>query len=56
MEKGNLNTFKKLVEQVYRNSDGMKDLILINKYNKVIEISKKDFLQKKHLRMLNRYF
>ena len=44
MEQGDLGTLKKVVSQINRKNFKMVDLILINKYNKVAEITEKSFL------------
>ena len=52
MEQGDLGTLKKVVSQINRKNFKMVDLILINKYNKVVEITEKEFLNNKFTKIL----
>lgn len=52
MEQGDLGTLKKVVSQINRKNFKMVDLILINKYNKVAEITEKEFLNNKFTKIL----
>ncbi|GIZ14136.1 hypothetical protein [Capnocytophaga catalasegens] len=48
MDKGNSGTFRKIIEQIERKKVKPKDFILINKYNKVLEISRKEIQEGKY--------
>ena len=52
MVQGDLGTLKKVVSQINRKNLKMVDLILINKYNKVAEITEKEFLNNKFTKIL----
>lgn len=52
MVQGDLGTLKKVVSQINRKNLKMVDLILINKYNKVAEITEKEFLNNMFTKIL----
>ncbi|WP_394265670.1 hypothetical protein [Bergeyella zoohelcum] len=55
-EKADLGMFKSAIEYIKRNENPLGDVIIMNKYGKILEIEYKEFINNKYEKMLKGFF